>query len=172
MISRARRAFVGVAVALGLTGTALATLAIAQPSANAAAAADDPASMPYAVEDFAYPGAARIELEQGIKIKRGDGLLVLVDCTQPWDVMVETRIQSGRNYCFDALGPAGYLTVEIPDAYAIWTKAVSVQAKLTADGSTTSSTVNVAKNAVKPVGEGDGNTGNKRSVLVEIRITG
>ncbi|MGI5451280.1 hypothetical protein ACQEVM_37060 [Streptomyces sp. CA-243310] len=126
--------------------------------------------MPYAVEDFAYPGAAQIEQQQGIKVDRGNGQLVLVDCAQPWDVMVETRVSGGRNYCFDALGANGYLTVEIPSAFGIWTESNAVQAKLTAEGKTT--TVEVPKNSVKPVGEGDGTTGNKPSILVELRITG
>lgn len=158
------------AISLGVIAAA-ATLATAQQPAAAATAATVPETMPYAIEDFAYPGAAQIEQEQGIKVKRGDGRLLLVDCAKPWDVMVETRIQDDNNYCFDAVGTSGYLTVEIPSAFGIWTKDVALRAQLTPIGEQTK-TIDVPKNAVKPVGEGDGTTGNKPSVLVELRITG
>ncbi|MCX5300296.1 hypothetical protein OG898_28070 [Streptomyces sp. NBC_00193] len=127
--------------------------------------------MPYAIESLAYPNAAQIEAEQGIKLKRGDGRLLLVDCAKPWDVKVESLVDAGRNYCFDSLGTGAYLTLEIPAAYGIWTENVALQAQLTTTGEPTK-TVNVPKNAVTPVGEGDATSGNKRSTLVELRITG
>ena len=52
------------------------------------ASADDPPQPPSAakppalVEDYAYPGADRILTEKGIKLKRGDGRILLADCDQ------------------------------------------------------------------------------------------
>ncbi|QWQ45787.1 hypothetical protein KME66_24450 [Streptomyces sp. YPW6] len=125
--------------------------------------------MPSAVEDFSYPGADRISEERGIKLKSGDGKLLFVDCSVGYDVLVESRVDRA-GYCFKATGKQGFLTMELPGAYHIWTEGHPVRAKLTAEGETI--TVDVPKNGFKPVGESDSNTGRKPSVLVELRITG
>ncbi|MFD9535305.1 FG-GAP-like repeat-containing protein [Streptomyces sp. NPDC060010] len=134
-----------------------------------AAAAGETDTRPYAVEDFNYPNAPKIQQEQGIVLRRGNGGLVMVDCAQPWDIQVETRVDGGRNFCFDALRPDGYITMEIFDTFGIWTEDVAVRAKLTANGQTT--TVDIPKDAVKPIGETDLPSGGKRSVLAELRVT-
>ncbi|WP_432124840.1 hypothetical protein [Streptomyces sp. C10-9-1] len=125
--------------------------------------------MPSSVEGFSYPGADQVFEERGIKLKRGDGRLLFVECSTAYDVMVESL--AGRaGYCFKATGKHGFLTMELAGAYHIWTEGHPVRAKLTAEGETT--TVDVPKNAFRPVGEADSTTGRKRSVLVELRITG
>ncbi|QRX96840.1 hypothetical protein JNO44_10040 [Streptomyces noursei] len=148
----------------------LATLTVAQaapqttPAVTGAAASTE---MPSAVEDFTYPGAAKILEERKITLKRGDGRIMLADCDSAYDVMVESR--TGKNYfCFTISGKQGYLTMELPDAYAMWTKDHPVKATITADGATT--VVNAPKNQYTSMGE-TGNAG-KRSVLVELRTTG
>ncbi|MGA5422390.1 hypothetical protein [Streptomyces lavendulocolor] len=168
MTLRVRKSLAALAAAVGLAAAGGATLAFAQgPDATAA---DSSTTLRSAVEDFTYPGATQIEQERGIKLKRGDGRLLLVSCAGTWDIMVESRRDAQGGYCFDAQGSSGYLSLELPDAFGIWTEANSVQAKLTADGETT--TVAVPAHSVKPIGETDQSSGGKRSVLVELRVTG
>ncbi|MEU7282572.1 hypothetical protein AB0A69_27915 [Streptomyces sp. NPDC045431] len=167
-ISRARKALLlGLfgAVAAGFGATALSTAQAAPlPTATTEAATD----MPVAVEDFNYPGAERLLQERGITLKRGDGHITLVPCSQPWDIKVESRLDK-EHFCFDVNAKQGYLTLELPDAYGIWTGAHSVEATLTAEGAET--VVDVPANDYKPVGEGDLPSGAKPSVLVELRVS-
>ncbi|MFE7121207.1 hypothetical protein ACFU99_37840 [Streptomyces sp. NPDC057654] len=148
----------------------MATLTVAQAApqaAHASTAASGSAELPSAVEDFSYPDAARILQEQGIALKRGDGHIMLTGCDSKYDVKVESR--KGENFfCFTISSAQGYLTMELPDAYAMWTKDHPVKATLTADGKTT--VVNAPKNEYTNMGE-TGNSG-KRSVLVELRAAG
>ncbi|WDN55821.1 hypothetical protein [Streptomyces clavuligerus] len=125
--------------------------------------------MPYAVEDFEHPGADRLLRERNIKLKKGDGRLVLTDCGASPDIEVESRADS-RPFCFDVTSSSGYLALELPDTFVIWTQGHPVQATLTAEGKKT--VVNVASNDMAAVGEGNSQTGEKRSVLVELRVTG
>ncbi|CAL9422258.1 hypothetical protein SUDANB38_01897 [Streptomyces sp. enrichment culture] len=74
-------------------------------------------------------------------------------------------------YCFAATAATGYLTLELPRVFALEAATDhSISADLTAEGETT--TVSVPKGGFTSVGEGHPATGSKRSVLVEIRVTG
>lgn len=144
-----------------------------------AAAADDPppapspSAPPVAVEDYGYPQADRILAEKGIKLKKGDGHILLADCDQ---AAQQIRVQTvkddsvGRQgtYCFKALGRTGRLTLELPRVFAVEAADHPVSADLTADGRTT--TVDVPQGGFESVGEGT--VGGARSVLVELRVTG
>ncbi|MFI2203752.1 hypothetical protein ACH47Z_23830 [Streptomyces sp. NPDC020192] len=143
------------------------------------AAADDPptpppaSAPPVAVEDYGYPQADRILAEKGIKLKKGDGHILLADCdlaAQQIRVQTVKDESVGRQgtYCFKALGKSGRLTLELPRVFAVETTDHPVSADLTAGGETT--TVNVAQDSIAPVGEGT--AGGARSVLVELRVTG
>ncbi|MFE7133576.1 hypothetical protein ACFVIM_22230 [Streptomyces sp. NPDC057638] len=169
MISRARKALlVGVAGAV-VVGTGLTTLAVADEAPSTTAVPASAAAMPVAVEDFVHPGAARLKAERNVTLKKGDGHITLVDCAVADDIMVDSRAD-GQPFCFDVTSKSGYLSLELPDSFAIWTEAHPVRATLTANGEKT--VVNVPKNEHAAVGEGDGETGKKRSVLVELRVTG
>ncbi|MFF0967207.1 hypothetical protein ACWDQO_20670 [Streptomyces sp. NPDC003703] len=122
--------------------------------------------MPHLVEDFSYPGAEKIRAEQGITLKRGDGHITLTDCAASYDIMVKSRTAQ-KNYCFTVLGKTGLLTLELPDAFGLWTQQHPVQATLTADGKKT--VVKAPANDYTPMGEA-GATG-VPSVLVELRVT-
>ncbi|MDD9381232.1 hypothetical protein M8Z33_32190 [Streptomyces sp. ZAF1911] len=165
-ISRARKALLTglVGAAAAVAGVASLGVAHAGPQAPAAVAAAD---MPIALEDFSYPDAARILADQKITLKRGDGNIVFVDCAAGTpDITVKSRIAQ-KNFCFDVIGTKGWLTLELPDAFGIWTEAHPVQAKITADGQET--VVDAPANDYKPFGEaGDSGT---PSVLVELRVT-
>ncbi|MFE9765947.1 hypothetical protein ACFYPC_15715 [Streptomyces sp. NPDC005808] len=144
-------------------------LAVADDSASQAAA-DVP---PVAVEDYGYPGAADILATEGIKLNKGDGHILLVECdTAPDQIRVYTVADSaaGRrgDYCFQPTAASGYLTLELPRVFALETGEHPISADLTANDVTTS--VDIAEGGFKSVGEGV--TGGARAVLVEIRVTG
>ncbi|MFD3932825.1 hypothetical protein [Streptomyces sp. NPDC058614] len=167
-ISPARKTLLGgltAALVVGLGATALALPQIA-PTAPSAAVA----GMPDLVEDFDYPGAAEAA-DRGITLKRGDGHVWLTDvtdlgeCTDTSNIAIESR---KGIFCFKTNAKSGFLTLELPDTFSIWTQDRPVKATLTAEG--TDTVVNAPANDLTPVGE-SGDTG-LRSVLVEIRVTG
>ncbi|WP_229886956.1 hypothetical protein [Streptomyces subrutilus] len=113
--------------------TAAIGVAYAVPATVAATAADE---MPYAIEDFAYPDAAKIEAEKAIVLKRGDGNIVLQACDGTEDITINTR-SGQKDYCFDLKAKSGYLTLSVPKAYGIWTSDAPVKSTIEADGKTT-----------------------------------
>lgn len=155
------------AAAIGLTALTTAQAAPGTPQTTAPAAAAANETMPAAVEDFLHPGAARILQEQKITLKQGDGHIMLTDCKSAHDIMVKSRTGQ-KDYCFSVNAKQGYLAMEIPAAYGIWTEDYPVQAKITSGG--VESVVNAPKNDYKPFGEA-GDAG-QRSVLIELRVTG
>ncbi|WP_329218436.1 hypothetical protein OG352_19175 [Streptomyces sp. NBC_01485] len=143
------------------------------------ASADDPpqspadSNPPVAVEGYGYPGADKILAEKGIKLKKGDGRILLADCDQAVPQIRVLTIgdpAAGRadTYCFKALGKTGRLALELPRVFGLETTDHPISADLTAGGQTTS--VDVAKDGWASVGEGT--QGGARSVLVELRVTG
>ncbi|WP_329546380.1 hypothetical protein OG548_20550 [Streptomyces sp. NBC_01356] len=168
-ISPARKTLLGgltAALVVGLGATALALPQIA-PAAQSAAVE----GMPDLVEDFDHPGAAELLADRGVTLKRGDGHVWLTDvtdlgeCADPSNIAIESR---KGIFCFKTNAKSGFLTLELPDTFSIWTQDRPVKATLTAEG--TDTVVNASANDLTPVGE-SGDTG-LRSVLVEIRVTG
>ncbi|MEU6352222.1 hypothetical protein ABZ896_23330 [Streptomyces sp. NPDC047072] len=155
------------ALVVGLGATALA-LPQSAPTTVRSAAVE---GMPNLVEDFNHPDAADLLAERGITVKRGDGHVWLTDvtalneCTAPSHIAIESR---KGVFCFQTNAKSGFLTLELPDTFSIWTQDHPVKATLTAEG--TDTVVNAPANDLTPVGE-SGDTG-LRSVLVEIRVTG
>jgi hypothetical protein len=162
--SRVRKAFITCAVASIASSAGYATLAVAQPASQVAVVADS--DIPLAVEDFAYPGAAEILQNQKIALKRGDGHIMLSDCVAAHDITVKSRLAQ-KTFCFAVTGKQGYLALELPDAFGMWTEDYPVQAKIVSDGNET--VVNAPKNDYTPFGEAGDSA--KRSVLVELRVT-
>ncbi|UNO41725.1 hypothetical protein [Streptomyces sp. MST-110588] len=166
-------AITGVAAALACAG--LTTLSVAQaapqptPAVAGTAASGD---MPPVVEDFTYPGAAKLLQEREITLKRGDGHIMLSDCNARHDIKVESR--TGDNFfCFTVSGNDGYLTMELPDAYAMWTKGHPVQAKIVAEATGKTTVVKAPKTPeYKYTTMGETGDTHKRSVLVELRVNG
>lgn len=142
-----------------VTGTAIAACAatvvtVAHATENpataqpAGASADQPG---YAVEDFAYPGADKIEKERGIVLKRGDGHIVLADCTSTGELM-EVYSRGKDRICFRVTGRTGYLSLEIPGVYGVKADAAhKAEMTLTADGN--KQNISLAKNQWKAAGE-------------------
>lgn len=143
------------------------------------AAADDPpqspadSAPPVAVEDYGYPGADHVFAEKGIRLKRGDGHILLADCdqgTQQIRVLTRKDDSVGRagTYCFQATAKTGRLTLELPQVFMVEAGADHpIRADLTSNGQTTS--VSVPKGGFESVGEGSGGA---PSVLVELQVTG
>ncbi|MFI1015328.1 hypothetical protein [Streptomyces sp. NPDC020965] len=167
-MTRARKALLAsltasIAAAVGMTGLGISH-ADPQPRAAAPAAAE----MPYAVEDYIHPGADRIQQEQQILLKRGDGNIMLVACEGTTDIMVKSRV-GAKEFCFDVKAKKGYLTLELADAFGIWTEAYAVKATITpADGAGKKTVIDAPANGYKPFGEGV--EGGERSILLELRV--
>ncbi|MCY0920335.1 hypothetical protein ACFWBH_10290 [Streptomyces sp. NPDC059999] len=167
-MTRARKAFLTGIVAAGAALTAVTTLGVAYAGPQTAAASTA-ADMPAAIEDFAYPDAAKIQAEQKITLKRGDGHITLVDCAAGTpDILVKSRTGQ-KSYCFDVNAPKGYVTLELPSAFGIWTEAFPVKATITTDGND-KTVIDAPANDYKPFGEA-GDSG-ATSILVELRVTG
>ncbi len=143
------------------------------------ASADDPpqsptsAEPPLAIENFDYPGASRILTEKGIKLKKGDGRILLAECDQAAQqirvlTVADDSVGRAGTYCFKALGKTGRLTLELPRVFVVQAADHPISADLTANGQTT--TVEVAKDETVSVGEAA--SGAVRSVLVELQVTG
>jgi len=170
-ISRVRKTLLAgltAALVVGLGASALA-LPKTTPAAEISNAASN--ELPLLVEDFAHPNAAKLQQERGVTLKHGDGHVWLTDvtalneCVGASNIAVEARTGV---FCFKTDAKSGFLTLELPDAFNIWTQAHPVRATLTAEGKST--VVNAPADDLTSVGE-SGDTG-LRSVLVEIRVTG
>ncbi|MEU1627055.1 hypothetical protein ABZ746_17380 [Streptomyces sp. NPDC020096] len=148
-------------------------------------AADSPSTSdtqpPSAVEDFAYPNAASILKDKGIKLIKGDGHITLADCDQGSQqiristVKGETADQQAT-YCFQATAKTGYLTLELPHVFYLRAADHPFTASLTPQDPTQGTPagptqqVDVAKGGFKSVGEGT--AAGTPTTLVEIRVTG
>jgi len=158
-IPRARKA-----LGLGLTGAVVASLGVM--ALPLGAQASEGGKMPSAVEDFSYPGADQVLQERKITLKRGDGHIMLVRCSESWNIKIESRLTEG-GYCFRATAKTGFLSLELPEAFGVWTEDHPVSATLNAAGKET--VVKVPADEYKPVGEPNSGL---HSVLIELRVTG
>ncbi|WP_329611637.1 trypsin-like serine protease [Kitasatospora herbaricolor] len=150
-----------------LLATALVIPALAGSIPTATAA--EPTA-PLAVETFGYPDAAKVLSEQGVTLKTGDGNIRLADCTSSGDLLRVSSAVDPKETCFKVSGPSGYLALEIPRVYTIWSGGDrAVKATLSADG--TVSSVDLVKNQWTEVGEGDSKNP-KQSVLLELTAGG
>lgn len=157
------------AAAVAVVGAwAPTTASAAQNGAKPAAqAGSDGTTPPSAVEDFTYPLADRILKEKGIVLRKGDGHILLTECSEPNQIQVWTRQNAEGKFCFRVIGRTGNLTLEVNEVFAVQTEDRAVRASLTSDGKST--TVDIPKDELKPVGEG---TTGKPTVLVELKVTG
>lgn len=121
----------------------------------------------YAVEDFSYPDADKILAEQHITLKRGNGHILLADCTSGTDLL-QVWSRASSMACFRVTGSSGYLTLEIPSVFAIQGNSYSAQVEMTTGTEERSFTVN--KNVWTPVGESDDPQG-RDFTLMEIRTS-
>jgi hypothetical protein len=151
-------------VAVIAAGVLSGGVATASNDSGKATAADADAQS-NTVEDFNYPGADDIFASRGIRLKRGDGHIVLADCGASGAIQVKSRVTNGDT-CFRAIGTRGYLTLEIPSVFLIYGGDHHTTATLTPAGGA-SKTYDVPAGLWKPVGESDTGTA---AALMEIRI--
>jgi len=149
-------------IAAGVLSGGVATASNDNGKAKVAADADAQSNT---VEDFNYPGADDIFASRGIRLKRGDGHIVLADCGAAGAIQVKSRVTNGDT-CFRAIGTRGYLTLEIPSVFLIYGGDHHTTATLTPPGGA-SKTYDVPAGLWKPVGESDTGTA---AALMEIRI--
>ncbi|MFF4529693.1 hypothetical protein ACFY1P_10515 [Streptomyces sp. NPDC001407] len=171
-IPHARKALVTTAVATiallaGFTTSSAAQPTPPQSTSTKAGVTSGDDEMPFAVEKFEYPEAAKILNERGIKLFKGDGRITFTDCAAVHDLEVRSRT-SQKAFCFTVKGKQGYLSLELADAFGIWTQDHPVDAKITLDGK--EKIVSAPKNDYTPFGEA-GDT-RKQAVLLELRVTG
>ncbi|WP_053803585.1 hypothetical protein [Streptomyces rimosus] len=175
MILRARKALIAGIIGATAAVAGVASLAVAQaapqPTSDTARAAAGELP-PFAVEDFSYPGAEKILNEKGLKLIKGDGHILLADCdgNPDFNVMAENKAHNPVNYCFKVTGKTGYLTLEIQKINSIWENAGhAARATIRTAGKT--KTVDLKKNNITPLGQGDLSTGAKEADLLELRVT-
>ncbi|MFD4898607.1 hypothetical protein [Streptomyces sp. NPDC058411] len=130
---------------------------------NAATAADE--LPPYAVEDFAYPQADKIEAELGIVLKRGDGHITLEDCATGGGLLEVYSRTKGR-ICFRVTGTSGYLSLEVPAVYGV-KGSTSHETDVTLTAEDNEQNISVAKDEWKAVGQSADPEG-RDHVLVEL----
>ena len=156
-------------IAVAAAGAALAVAGSAA-SASAAAPADD--TPPPIVEDYTYPGAAKILQDRAIKLISGDGHITLVTCGPAGLLELHAYNSADHDrdpghYCFKLSGPTGYLRLEVPNAYQLLgDNQHTVQATVEINGQT--STVPIAKTGWTGIGEG---AGTDPSTLLELRAS-
>ncbi len=132
-------------------------------------AAETAPDMPSAVEDLNYPDAEKILQDTKLKLLRGDGHILVAACdASAKQITIWSRTSEKEDkFCFRATAATGYLTMEVPEVFALQTTDRPISADLTAEGK--SQTVNVGKDKMEGVGEG---LGDAPTTLVELRITG
>ncbi|WP_405687071.1 hypothetical protein [Streptomyces sp. NBC_00057] len=160
------RSFLSFALAAGV---AVGALAVAAPFAGAgprtAVAADD--VPPVAVEDFAYPEADKIFAEKGIRLKRGDGHIVLTDCATA-TAPVELYSRGKGKICLQLTGNSGYLSLEIPQVYGVKTNDYALKLDMEVEG--TAASFDVAKNTYASVGQ-SADPQHRDHTLLEVHAT-
>lgn len=171
MIAKTDLIRIGAAV-LGAAAIAAGSLAVPAALADATpaeVAADD--LPPFAVEDFNYPGADRILEERGFLLKRGDGHIVLANCSEGNVIRVSARGLANEDVCFRATGDSGYLALELNGTYLVQTNDYeNTHLELTA-ASGDEQVYDVGPNDLQSVGESDPGSEGQRFTLVEIRVS-
>lgn len=136
---------------------------------NPPEAATSPDELPFAVEDFNYPGADEILDEWGVELMRGDGHVVLVECTSGTNLLrISARgLPRGLEVCFRTTGNEGFLTLEVPRVFGVITNDSSnTHLELISDEG--SAEYDIPADQARAIGE---SAGNGDSTLLEIRVT-
>jgi hypothetical protein len=161
-------------------GSRIAWVVGRQEPAGAAPVTVQPASGPASiVERFAYPGAAEILAQHGLKVFKGDGHVLFVT-SRSFDegqcdagqIQVERSMDVapyGVFYCFRTIGTRGYLTLEVPGTFGIRGSDKQIQA--TALLPTGEREYDVPPNTFVPIDPGTGSEP-PQAILVELRLAG
>ena len=132
-------------------------------AAGPAAAAEAPPSL---VEDHAYPGAAAILADHGIRVITGDGRIRYdPDCAGDGNLIEVEAIGDYQAICFRSSGTQGFITMDLPRTYLVSSDDQPLTARSTYQGET--EVVAVEPGLPAPIG-----LGNTTHTLVELRLTG
>ncbi|MEU2953921.1 hypothetical protein [Streptomyces xanthochromogenes] len=112
---------------LAAGGMAMAADPIAKPLPPTKA---DAAAMPSTVENFGYPDAEKILKEKNLKLKRGDGHIVLAECGSSPDLLRFVG-RDRDDFCFRTIGSKGYLSLEVPAVTGVQTNDHSAHIEMT-----------------------------------------
>ncbi|MER6125054.1 hypothetical protein ABT173_20910 [Streptomyces sp. NPDC001795] len=161
-------------IATGAAAAACAAAIVAATSSSHDSASRTPVTVAndqpgYAVEDFNYPGADKIKEEKGIVLKRGDGHIILADCSSGTGLM-EVWSRKNEKICFRTTGTSGYLTLEIPSVFAVKGSADHAADVTLHASDNTPQEVQVSKGNWTPVGE-SADPQAREFELVEIRTS-
>ncbi|MGW1379013.1 hypothetical protein ACWD6P_32755 [Streptomyces sp. NPDC002446] len=157
---------------VGLLGSALAgsTLLITG-AAGAVDRADAPRSArisaerpPSAVEDFSYPDAEKIFKEKGLKLKRGNGRILLAECGSEPNLL-KFVARDRADFCFKVTGDNGYLSLEVPSVGGVQSNDYKAKVNMTVGDERKS--FDIPKNSWKGIGENADPAGREHT-LVEI----
>jgi len=149
--------------------TALAMTAV---HAGAASTTDTADTQPAIEEPGDYPNADQIFAQRGIRLLKGDGRILLVDCGNRTDVVVvESRIRPkpGGDFCFHVRAARGYVKLSLPKAYFIRGDGTHVLDAAVTIGDETE-VVKVKKDGYTPIGE-TSDPEERPGTLVELRVS-
>lgn len=122
---------------------------------------------PTAVEDFSYPDAERILKEKDLKLKRGDGNIVLAECgSDPGQLKFVAR--NREDFCFKVTGKTGYLSLEVPSVGGV--QSGDYRAKVEMRVGEEQKSFDVPKNSWTGIGENADPSG-REHMLLEIRAS-
>ena len=163
---------------LGVSAVVAGVVAAAWAGSGAAAADGGAEVQSSLVEDYAYPGAAAILAEHGLKVFTGDGHITVVSsgdigsaACAPGLIQVETMLEEdpfGAVYCFGTSGARGFLTLEVPNTFLLRGGNKPVEATAQLPGGT-EETYDVPANTSVAVDPGDGSD-MPEAILVELRF--
>ncbi|WP_412742255.1 hypothetical protein [Krasilnikovia sp. MM14-A1004] len=106
------------------------------------------------VETFDYPNADKIFADRNIRLKKGDGHLLLTDCSAGGD-FIQVRSRNRDPFCFRLLAPNGWVTMELSDAFLVFSDSKhTTVADYTVNGVADSATVEPGE--ATGIGEGGG----------------
>ncbi|MFD9633136.1 hypothetical protein [Streptomyces violascens] len=122
------------------------------------------AEMPSTVEGFSYPHAEKVLADKGLKLKRGDGHIVLAECgSDPG--LLRFLGREREDFCFRVTGQKGYLSLEVPAVAGVQTTDHSARVNMTVGAETKS--YDIGKNKWQGIGEATDPAGRDHT-LVEI----
>ncbi|MYR96032.1 MULTISPECIES: hypothetical protein [unclassified Streptomyces] len=121
----------------------------------------------YAIEDFSYPNADKVLAEQKIKLKKGDGRILLAQCDTV-SGLLEVYSRVNEKICFSVAGDSGYLSLEIPAVFGVKGNDYNAQVDMAVGDE--EKTYAVTKNKWTAVGESADAQG-RDFMLLEIRAS-
>jgi hypothetical protein len=142
---------------------AASAAAVVVNAGGATAAADD--TPPPIVEEYDYPGADQIFAEHGIRLLKGDGHILFIDCATSGNRVEVWSRTNDSAFCFRVTADKGHLSLDLAKVYLIKADDHTLKATMVIKG--VPKVVDIEKNSWTSVGEG-ADPQNGPSSLVEL----